>query len=383
MMDEIVRLDIENIAAGGAGFARFEGISIFVDGSAPGETVICRITENHRSWLRAQIVEIEKASPDRTAPACPYYGLCGGCNLQHLDYPSQLTAKAKILKDVFFRIGGFEIPEPLTSGQSSNQWEYRNRIQLHCISSQYGFKAKKSNEIIPVSDCPVADPGIRNFLKSGQLFSPPPEKDRFTVYARAGLFLSEGGIQRGKTQVLDRELILDAGVFFQSNGMMLEKLVTDLREITLGLSAEARNLPMADLYCGVGTFAVFLGEFFPHADLVEENKTALTLTRENLPPLVSGNFFAQKTEDWIKNADCSRYGFIIADPPRQGLSPAVSRRLAAAGPPFFAYVSCDPATLARDSKILLEGGYELADLRLYDFYPQTSHIESLAFFAKG
>jgi len=163
---------------------------------------------------------------------------------------------------------------------------------------------------------------------------------------------------------------------------MLEKLIADLREITLSVSGEARNLPMADLYCGVGTFAVFLGEFFPSADLVEENKTALALARENVLPFVSCNFFAQKSEDWIKKNDCSRYGFMVVDPSRLGLAPAVSGRLAAAGPPYLAYVSCNPATLARDSKILLEGGYELTDLRFYDFYPQTAHIESLAVFER-
>jgi 23S rRNA (uracil1939-C5)-methyltransferase len=229
-----------------------------------------------------------------------------------------------------------------------------------------------------------------------QSFFPPPEKDRFTVYARGGLFLGEGGTVRGKTQILDRELVLDAGVFFQSNGMMLEKLVTDLQEIAAvfadasaaaSAAGTVRNLPMADLYCGVGTFAVFLGEFFPHADLVEENKTALALARENFLPIVSGGnisagFFAQRGEDWIKNADFRRYGFIIADPPRHGLAPEIARRLAADGPPLFVYVSCDPATLARDSKILLAGGYKLKELRLYDFYPQTAHIESLAVFVR-
>jgi 23S rRNA (uracil1939-C5)-methyltransferase len=309
--------------------------------------------------------------------------------LQHLNYPSQLAAKTQILKDTFYRIGGFHPPEPQVF--PSNPWEYRNRVQLHCIKRrQYGMKAKKSGEIIPVADCPIADPGIRNFLKGegDQSFSPPPEKDRFTVYARGGLFLGEGGTLRGKTQILDRELVLDAGVFFQSNGMMLEKLVTDLREIAVGAGA-IRNLPMADLYCGVGTFAVFLGEFFPHADLVEENKTALALARENFlqisggnTPAVSAGYFAQRGEDWVKNADCRRYGFIVADPPRHGLAPEIARRLAADGPSLFVYVSCDPATMARDSKILLAGGYKLKELRLYDFYPQTAHIESLAVFVR-
>ena len=393
-MDYEVR--IESIAAGGAGVGRIEGKTVFVDGCVAGETVICRIVEDRRSWSRAKLLEIKEASPDRTRPACTYYGLCGGCNMQHLSYPAQLAAKTAILKDAFFRIGGINPPEPKVF--PSSPWEYRNRMQFHCIKQshdpQFGLKAKKSDEIVSVSDCPIADPGIRRFLKgeAEQPFHPPPGKDRFTVYARDGVFLGEGGIQRGKTRILDRELVVDTGVFFQSNGMMLEKLLTDLRGIAAGTGGMVRNLPMADLYCGMGIFAVFLGDLFPHADLVEENKTALGLAHENFLSLVSddenaasnisADFFAQRVEDWIKKTNCHRYGFFVADPPRQGLASVVSRRLAAGGPPYFVYVSCDCATLARDSKILLEGGYKLEELRLYDFYPQTAHIETLAVFVR-
>jgi 23S rRNA (uracil1939-C5)-methyltransferase len=180
-------------------------------------------------------------------------------------------------------------------------------------------------------------------------------------------------------RILDRELVLDAGVFFQSNATMLDKLIVDLREIA---GAADRSLPMADLYCGVGTFAAFLGEQFPHIDLVEENKTALTLARENLAAHASTAFYAQRSEHWADNDISRRYGCIIADPPRQGFDPTLAHRLAADGPPLLAYISCDPATLARDSALLIKGGYTLKDLRWYDFYPQTAHIESLAVFIR-
>ena len=202
-------------------------------------------------------------------------------------------------------------------------------------------------------------------------------KDRFNVYSRGGLFLSEGGVNRGKTRILDHEIALDASLFFQSNGAMLEKLVGDL----LAIAAEAdRSMPMADLFCGVGTFAAFLGKLFPKAALVEENKAAIALARENLA--ASGDFFAQRGEDWAERNNLRNFGFITADPPRQGLSHKLAIRLAAEGPPLLAYVSCDPATLARDSKILTAGNYSLRELRFYDFYPQTAHIESLAVFTR-
>ncbi|MDR0315388.1 MAG: methyltransferase [Treponema sp.] len=385
---EIFTTRIEGIASGGAGFARFEGKSIFVEGSAPDETLYCRIIEEHRSWAKAELLEIIEASPERIQPVCAFYGICGGCNLQHINYSSQLAAKTAILGDTFKRIGGFKPPEPKVF--SSNPWEYRNRMQFHRTSTNgCGLKARNSGDVIPVTDCPIADPGIRELLQNAALLSLPPEQNRFMVYARGGLLLSEGGVRRGKAHVLDRELSIEAALFFQSNGAMLESLITGLKEIVTGNTMNVdRSRPMADLYCGVGTFAAFLGEFFPHIDLVEENKSALSLARENLGFLAAARttpeLYALRDEDWVKNVthNSPAYGFIVVDPPRQGLAPALARWLAAKGPPLLAYVSCDPATLARDSGILVKGGYELAELRFYDFYPQTSHIESLALFRR-
>ena len=384
MIDTVIRAKIEGIAAGGAGFARAGGKSLFVDGTVPGETVICRIAEEHAAWSQAELLEIEEASADRVQPACSLYGICGGCNLQHLSYPAQLAAKTAILQNGFARITDIE-PAVIPS----EPWEYRNRMQFHCLrnngSPSWGLKARKSADVVPVSDCPIADPAIRELLrgdKKTRLALMPPGKDRFTVYARGGMLLSEGGDERGKTQILDRRLALDAGAFFQSNGAMLEKLVADLQKIAADLSQDSRSMPMADLYCGVGTFAAFLGEFFDGADLVEENKTALALARENLAHVKPVHFIAQRGEHWIKNGKKRRYGFVIADPPRQGLGRTLASGLASDGPPLLAYVSCDPATLARDSETLIAGGYKLEKIQFYDFYPQTSHIESLALFKK-
>jgi len=381
MKDTLHKAQITKITAGGAGLAHIEGKAVFIEGTAPGETVLCRITTEHRSWAQAELQEVLVASPDRVQPVCPLWGKCGGCNMQHLSYPAQLAAKTTILTEAFTRIGGFSPSQPLVF--PSEPWEYRNRMQFHAIRGEtgtmWGLKARKKGEIIPIPHCPIADPGIRAM----QAEFLPPGKDRFTVYTRNGLFLCEGGVERGKTRVLDRELTLDVGVFFQSNGIMLEKLITGLQEIA---ATADQTLPMADLYCGVGTFAAFLATSFPHTDLVEEHKTALTLAQENLTPYKSATFYAQRSEQWAKSnlsaGNARHYGFITADPPRQGFDPVLARALAANGPPLLAYISCEPATLARDSALLLQGGYELRELRFYDFYPQTAHIESLAIFAR-
>jgi 23S rRNA (uracil1939-C5)-methyltransferase len=200
------------------------------------------------------------------------------------------------------------------------------------------------------------------------------------VYSRFTTFLSEGGLHRGRVSLLDQELLLDAGVFFQSNGIMLEFLIQDLRRYAQEADT---SLPMADLYCGVGTFAVFLQDLFPRMDLVEQNPLALSLAREN----VRGKglrYAALSSDQWVKTLPHKAYyGFMVVDPPRQGLSRGLRQWLVHKGPPLLAYISCDPATLARDTRVLLQGGYELREVHFYDFYPQTAHIESLGIFTRN
>jgi 23S rRNA (uracil1939-C5)-methyltransferase len=177
-------------------------------------------------------------------------------------------------------------------------------------------------------------------------------------------------------------------VFFQSNGKVLEALIGDIQGIAAQIDG---NLPAADIYCGVGTFGAFLADRFSRIDLVEENKAALALARENVRGKGAA-YYAQSGDLWVKNRASQGsggkpgrppYGFIVADPPREGLSAGIRDWLVREGPPLLAYVSCDPATLARDSRDLAErGGYGLTELILYDFYPQTAHIETLAVFKK-
>ena len=372
---------VESIAPGGAGLVRLEGVNHFVELSAPGDLVRFKVLEDHKGWSRSETLEVIHPSPQRSPPLCTYYGRCGGCSLQHLSYESQIEAKTGILMEAFRRIGGMEISRP--RARPSPPFEYRNRMQFHFMRPELslGFVERRSsggkNRLIAIGDCPVAYPLIRAALKNGGL-KPPPEKDRFTVYGRGDLLLSEGGKRRGTLMLRDRELRLDAGIFFQSNGEMTEALIGELLDIA---AAADRSLPMADIYCGVGTFGAFLSEYFSRADLVEENKNALALARENVGG--EGRFFALSDRAWVRaqEKEPAAYGFVVADPPREGLSPPLRTWLLRRGPPLLAYVSCDPATLARDSRELISA-YTLDRLEWYDFYPQTAHIESLALFRR-
>jgi 23S rRNA (uracil1939-C5)-methyltransferase len=387
---DIATFRIENIAATGSGLARAEGRCIFAEFTAPGELVNLRITEEQKSWAKAELLELLEPSPQRIEPLCPLYRVCGGCNFQHLGYEAQIVAKESILRESFARIGALslaELPE-IRVLASIMPWEYRNRVQFHCLPDNRkipGFREKNGKNIIPLADCPVADPGIRAALKDPQKsrLVPPPEKDRFTVYSKGDLFLSEGGNSRGKIFIGEnesQELSIDAGVFFQSNFQMLELLLEDLKALAAKCDSD---LPLGDIYCGVGTFSSFLGDRFGQAELVEENKAALDLARKNVR-IKDSRFYCLNADNWIKRRKTfdRPWGLLIVDPPRTGLSGPLRRFLATAKAETLAYVSCDPVTLARDSKDITGSGFELKELTLYDFYPQTAHIESLAVFHK-
>jgi 23S rRNA (uracil1939-C5)-methyltransferase len=369
--------------------ARVRGKSVFIHLTAPGDLVTGKISREHRDFAWAELLDIRSPSPERIAPPCPFYGSCGGCSLQHLPYEVQVREKTALLEEAFRRIGGFS-SLPAIRVRRSAPYEYRNRMRFHPrprrgfysgpdSRGDLGLMARRSGEIIPLSDCPIADPLIRRFL-SAPPGLPPGGAPRggLTVYGRGDLLVYQGGPSRGTVRFLGRDIRMDAGLFFQSNGGALEALIADLLRLARGAD---RDLPAADLYCGVGTFACFLRDIFPRIDLVEENRAALDLARENLP---EGNcrFFPLSCDRWVREAG-GPYGFMTADPPRQGLSADLRAYLAERGPPVLAYISCDPATLARDSRELCRGGYALEERYFYDFYPQTPHIESLAVFRRG
>jgi 23S rRNA (uracil1939-C5)-methyltransferase len=378
---DVLKLQLESITLAGDALGRFEGKSIFVEGGAPDELVLCRITEEQKNWSRAELLEIIKESPFRIKSNCAFYGKCGGCNLQHIDYKTQLDIKVSLLKNSFLRTGFKSIPEPEVF--PSLPWEYRNRMQFHRSGFKPGLMGRGGGEIIAISDCPVAVPKIREALgKEG--ISLPPEKERFTVFAKDDVFLYEGGHQRGKINLLDKKITLDSCVFFQSNCFMLENLILELQKIA---ATAEKNMPMADLYCGVGTFALFLGELFPGIILAEENKNALSIARENLKCLSNGikaEYFALRDTMWQGTflRPKKEISFAVVDPPRAGLNNKIASVLAHRGPSVLAYVSCNAVSLAFDSAILVNGGYKLIKISFFDFYPQTEHIESLAVFVK-
>ncbi|MDR0551437.1 MAG: methyltransferase [Spirochaetaceae bacterium] len=343
---------------------------------------------------------------------CPLFGLCGGCDLWELPYEAQLASKEKTLLELLHNaLPGVELP-PLGVVPSAH-FEYRSRVELHRLSETpparrvkklsirknkdnsqgctAGFSAKNSGDIVPINDCPVAVPAIREALRQG-LLTPPPESGRWAVLAAQQedktILLTEGGAggfaSRAKMRILDRPFIVDAGVFFQSNLLLLEKMI---EEVCAAAKNHTGDVVCWDLYCGAGTFSVFLRDIFPRLVLMEANKTALSLARENLEGAGHSDgiqYYALSDTAWVKEMRKRKKQaapvFVSVDPPRKGLSSEMIDFLCETAPAALVYISCNPRALANNAKTLSSGGFILKTLTFYDFYPQTSHIETLAVF---
>ena len=376
-MPSPISLTIEKLIPGGEGLARHEGRVVFVPGVLPGEEVVVEITEAKKDFARARLIEIVTASPDRVAPACPVAGTCGGCDWLHIDPAAQARQKIELVRDSLRRMGGFDWPalEIITG----SPFGYRNRIQAHTDGSgAFGFLERGGHGFVPVKSCPVAHASLQPLLAGGTLSR---QTDRllafgFTDASGNPHFAREDKNPNAEINltILDKKIRFPLKGFFQSNVEMMEKLVPYALD---GLAGKVA----LDLYAGVGLFGAFLKDHFERVVCVEFNRGALRYARQN----VAGDdneFLAEPVEHVVdlrgnplaqERADAA-----VIDPPREGLDKAVRAWLRDKPVEKLVYVSCNPVTLARDLKDLLAGPYELTDLKLFDFYPQTSHIEAVA-----
>jgi len=377
-----LRLRIEKLVAGGDGLAFSGGQAVFVPLALPGETLLARITSGKRDYARAEIVELLEPSPHRVEAPCPVYGVCGGCNLQHLAYPSQVEEKSRIVADAFARTAKLDTGAiPMLP---SMPFGYRNRMQFHFTSSgRLGLARRSSSEIVEIPGCPVACEAIGEWIeaRSGatrardELRTRLGSADRFLIFGSGDEIHVEGADDLVEVEVAGRPIRFRVRGFFQSNLSLLDAFV---QEATGGLSGERA----ADLYCGVGLFGSFLASAFRSVVCVEESADALELAEANLPGQ-GHEFFPMAVEDWTRSESARRpFDLVLADPPRTGLSPAVREWLTLSRPAAIVYLSCDPVTLARDSRDILGSGYELEAIKAFDFYPQTSHVECHARFIR-
>ncbi len=367
---DTIRLGIERVVPGGDGMGRSDGRAVFVPASAPGDLLDVRVVGDKPGFLRAEIVGVIEPGPGRVAPTCPYYGECGGCNLQHLSYGAQLEAKLGIARDAWRRSGGLDGVE--FDVVASEPFAYRNRAQFHVDGAGRACYARRaSSELLAPRSCPILVEPLQRWIADGSV-GIAPGKDRFVAFGyRDGAFI-EGRDGELSVDVLGRPFRFDIGGFFQSNLRMVERLVPAVCSGTSGERA-------ADLYCGVGLFGAFLKDGFSRLVCVEQDKRSVGYACANVGP--GAGFSASSIEEWTRSAQArERYDYVVVDPPRAGLTATVRAWLAAARPAAIGYVSCDPVSLARDAGFLVKAGYAVESAALYDFYPQTSHVESYARF---
>ncbi len=386
----------EKIVSGGDSLAKINGKAVFVPQLLPGEKAEIEIVESHKDYDRGKVIKILEKSPVRREPPCPYYGICGGCNLQIADDEAQKQIRLQILQDCFRRAMRLNENSPeaevvynakIISGE---YWGYRNRFQFH----SGGLKRRAQESIVALDDCPIAAPEVRELLKGKKL---PERYGRLHVFngnvAEENDFRGHNendDTQETSVEICGKAIHFDVRGFFQSNIGTFEKAIEAIRPIVESYSSGA-NGELLDMYSGVGTFSALLGDLFTKTTLVEHNRKALRFADKNLGN-IPHDVFAMTGEKWIRTkAAQKKYNAVIIDPPRSGIEKPVmnwlcgtSHETAPANKPDVIFsVSCDPVTHARDAALLTAAGYKMKTLMMLDFYPQTSHIESFAVFESG
>lgn len=372
-------LTIEKIASGGAGLGRLDGKVVFVPYTLPGETVEVRLVQEKKDYARAIPLRIAESSPLRRKAECPLFTVCGGCDFQHIDYAQQREIKRGLYREAFRRTGGIDLVCGEIPFEDSDPFGYRSRVQVHRASGRgWGYKEAYGGRVVPVEYCPVAVPEINAFFADGGKSVLSSGRERVNLFGRNGRLYSRDD-EEIEVSILGKNLTFSTACFFQSNLPMLEKLV---RGAFGGLSGSLA----LDLYGGVGVFGVFLADGFRRVVTVEENPVSAGFAGRNLPP-DGTEVYPGSVEKWLesrgRSGGAGMPDLVIVDPPRGGLSPSVRNFLLKSCPPEIVYISCDAVTLARDARYFLDRGYSLKEFRIFDFYPQTAHMESLCRFALG
>ena len=377
--NEEFEVEILDMGFEGEGIAKIDGYTVFIKGALKGEKVKIKILKANKDYGFAKLLEVIKPSEIRVEPKCEVFAKCGGCNLQMATDEYQITLRKDIFTDCFKRNlkEDFEkIPE--IEVISANNWEYRNRFQFE----KGGLQEKSQNKTVKIDFCPVAVEKVNHLLQNKLI---PATKDRLFVFDdRTSL-----DTETYSVKVLDKNIQFDVRGFFQSNISMLEKSIPLLIKDFENLPKSSRLL---DMYAGVGTLSCFAEDFFQEVYLVEHNKKALAFAKENLENNNTSESSSKKkiltfpqsgekfvSTKWAKES----FNVLIIDPPRSGIEKPVLSWILEKKIPIIRYLSCDPVTHSRDAKKLLEAGYKMKKLYLLDFYPQTSHIESLSYFEYG
>jgi 23S rRNA (uracil1939-C5)-methyltransferase len=386
-LGDVVELRIERIVGGGFGFGRHEGRPIFVSYAAPGDLAVVRVDRLQGSVSFGTVVDVIESGPNRQEAPCPHFGSCGGCDLQHLTYEAQLSAKQEILRDALRRIGGFRDDIEIPVVASPLPWGYRARAewQRDLATGALGYFKRGSHAIEDVSVCYVLAPPLEHLrvdLRRRTSSLQPRE-----IHAAAG----EDGVTTSPSiedvsdgpvtvKIGGDSLRFDASCFFQTNLGILPAVIDEVMRTSQ--SDEATSESALDLFCGVGLLTLPLARRYHRVVGVETSRQAVKYARGNarFAGLANASFAAMTAEDWLAHR-ASEFGpvaQVVVDPPRVGLEAELIARIVRLAPARIAYVSCDPATLARDLKRFSAAGYVFDSVVAFDMFPQNHHLEAVA-----
>ena len=381
-----IALDVTSMAHGGEAVARHDGRVVFVRDAIPGEGVIAALTSvpAHGRFMRARAVEIVAASPDRVTPPCAYAGSCGGCDWQHITLAAQRRFKAGVVAEQLTRIGG-EPPtrwshlevEPVAGDVDGLQWRTRMRYAVD-PEGRAGLRAHHAHDIIPIKECLIASPAIGGDAVLNRTW---PEAEEILAVQPDGhsVLLPDpvAGVARVTQHAAGRQWTFDATAFWQVHPGAPDALVDAVREMLRPNPGDH----LVDLYAGVGLFAgAYVEVLGPggRIDAVEADETAVKGARRSLHDAPTIHIHHDRVDRWLRHGSLRRCDLVVLDPPRTGAGREVMERMSSLRPRAIAYVACDPAALARDIATARQSGWEMTDLRAFDLFPMTHHVECIA-----
>ena len=436
---DVVELTFDDLLANGQGVGRSGGLVVFVSGPLPGERARVRVVQVKANYAVGEVVDWLEQSPERVTPFCEVFGRCGGCQVQHLAYDAQLRWKEAIVRSALERIGHLAAPPVAPAIGMNVPRGYRNKMALVVRATRsgpvFGFYAARTHDVVPIHTCPVVRPELDGWIAG--LEKAATERTTAAVFngarhvvARVGTATGRGAVavtterrsvelaQRGtalmrvlpgvagvvnsfeptsvnailgrkqstvagdgeiEESIGDIHFRVSAASFFQINSAMVERIFAFTKPLV------KVGMRLADFYCGAGTFALFFASCGATVLGIEENGAAVNEARANaarnhceqattfITGKVEQAIRAQAVATFLKTADA-----VFLDPPRRGTDGATLGAIVEARVPAVWYLSCDPATLARDIAILVNGGYRLSNVQPFDMFPQTGHVEALA-----
>jgi len=384
-LKDCVIIKIESVAFGGEGVGRADNFVVFVPFAAPEDELEVEIVQLKKKFARGKILQIIKPSPMRVSPLCRYYENCGGCCYQHVNYEYQLAIKKKQAEEVFRKIGKIAIPSVLEIIAAPQAYQYRGKAEFHSVRTHNGFKIGFSDvsgsEIVDVERCEIMEETINEELcalrENIQLHR--NEDTRITIWS--GLLTDQkNAVIR---MVKGKKFLVPRGGFFQANLYLTDQLVDEV--CRLAMSEEINTL--IDAYCGSGLFSIFLAPYAQSVIGIEISEKAAKYARINAENADAKNvrFVQGKVENVLPGEFLSSKkgnNLIVLDPPRTGCSESVLRTIVDLKPQKVIYISCNPATQARDVNYLNAHDYMLLSLLPLDMFPQTGNIETIGLLAR-